>query len=361
MPVFAFAPQEWFATAQSRSMGMATTAIVNDFNSIYVNPAGLAQIKEGEGELRLPQIINFGMSGSFFDLVDTLKDVTSSGDQTISQQLQAVDGTNTGVDFSFLDGYWTRHRFGIAVNPLGVQSSARVRTPSLLFAKVDLFAVIQGGVAISYGHPFLNNHLRVGLTWKPVMYRSGLIAELENQSIVTLTDNFSDYAGTGLGMDFDIGAQYSFPEIDIAGDSQLSISSGVAAQNLLATNFPMALIGGQTSTPPAMVRRYNFGVAAVLKNPGIIEPTLSLELRDLGTGYDELGEKFHAAIQLKMTPRDFYTTYVRFHIAKGNFGGGLGFRWSVFEFEAGTYAENLGPGPGVGADRRYYGQGALTW
>jgi len=355
-----FATQEWFASAQSRSMGMATTAIVDDFNSIYVNPAGLALVSEEGGELRLPQFANFGISANFFDLIDRLKELTSGGSSTISEQLQILNGTTAGLDFSILDAYWTKHRFGIAVNPFGVQSSIRIRTPSLLFAQADLFGVAQGGAAFAYGHPFMAGRLRIGFTWKPLIYRSGLRADLENDSIANVTDNFSDFAGTGLGMDFDLGMQFDMVTFQLTKGSRLQVTTGLAAQNLLATSFPIRLSAG-SSTPPSMIRRYNFGIAGKLMNSGIIEPTLSFELRDLGTGFDEFLEIFHAALQFTIRPRSFYTTYMRAHLAKGNLGGGLGFKWSVFELEVGSYAENLGSGPGIGVDRRYYGQGTLSW
>lgn len=354
----AFAPQEWFASAQSRSMGMATTAIVDDFNSIYVNPAGLALVEESQW--RLPQLLNLAAAGAFLDVVNQIQELDTGGSDSISEQLQTLDGTNGGLELSLLEAYWVRPRFGFAFSPVGVQGTARVKTPSLLFAQVDLYSVIQGGVAASYGQPIFNNWVRWGVTLKPLMYRFGVRAELENTSIANLGDDFGSFSGSGLGMDLDFGLQGDVPDWEFVEGATLKTSWGLAWQNLVASNFPIKVGADSGATVPALERRLNVGLAGRIVNDGIIEPLLSVEFRDLTTGLDEFLEFLHIAVQLKIQPTSFYTMYGRFHYAKGNMGGGLGFQWTMFELEGGTYAENLGPGPGIGVDRRFYLQLALN-
>lgn len=355
---YAFAPQEWFASAQSRSMGMATTAIVDDFNAVYVNPAGLALVEESQW--RLPQLLNIAAAGAFLDVINQIKDLDTGGGSTISEQLQTLDGTNGGMELALLEAFWVRPRFGFAFSPIGLQGTARVKTPSLLFAQVDLYTVLQGGVAAAYGQPIFNDWVRWGVTFKPLMYRLGLRAELENSSIGTLSDNFDSFSGSGLGMDFDFGLQGDVPDWELTEGLTLKTTWGLAWQNLLASNFPIKVGANSGAAVPALTRRVNLGFAGTLKNDGIIEPLLSVEFRDLTTGYDEFLELLHIAVQLKIQPIAFYTMYGRVHYAKGNLGGGLGFSWTMFELEGGTYAENLGPGPGIGIDRRYYLQLAMN-
>lgn len=353
-----FAPQEWAASAQSRSMGMATTAFADDHTALYVNPAGLAKVREVEW--RLPTLFNAGLGRNLLDFVEQIQNLDTGGDTTIAQQLQTFDGTAVGLDLHLLEAYWVKERFALGFNPLNINGSFRLKSPSLLFAQLDVFYAIQGGIAVGYGHPFYNNRLRIGFTWKPVMWRSGLQTRLENQSIATLTDDFASLIGTGIGTDLDFGLQTEFVLGQLASGATIRWHGGLAWQNLLATNFPL-LLNPNARNPPRIPRRLNIGTALRLENEGIIEPLLSIELRDLTTGYDEFLEKFHVALQLKFEPRSFYTYYIRTHLAKGNLGGGLGFEWNVFEIEAGTYAENLGIGPGLGVDRRYYMQGTLSF
>lgn len=351
--------QEWFASGKARSFGMAMTAFVDDHNSLHVNPAGLALIQEKK--LRFPDLMMLSVSNKFSDLVTQLREVSGDGSSTISEQLQSLDGTASGVDVSIMSAYWTKPRLGLAVNPLGFNASARVRTPSLLFAKVDLYAAAQGGITLGYAQPYYDNHLRVGVALKPFSYRMGIDAVLENQGIVEVSDNISDYSGGGWGVDMDLGVQGNLDPILLGETTGLELMAGVVLQNILENKYSFALTSGLKEGAPANDRRLNFGVAARLKNAGILEPIFTVELRDLLTENDEFLEYLHLAFELKIRPRDFYTMSVRVHLAKANVGAGIGFRWQIFEMELGTYAVNLGPGPGIGRDRRYYAQGSLEF
>ncbi|MEO5667943.1 MAG: hypothetical protein ABIR96_07790, partial [Bdellovibrionota bacterium] len=298
----------------------------------------------------------------FSGLYKQLKGVTSSGSDTIGEQLQKFDGTASGAEFAFFSTYWTKPRVGIAVNPIGFTSSARVRTPSLLFAKVDLFAAAQGGITVAYGHPMLDNHLRFGFAFKPFAYRFGVKAKLENQDITNFGKSLSDYGGGGWGLDLDFGAQGNLDPIDLGGGTGLKLMSGLALQNTFQNKYKLPLIKSVSGTPPMSERRVNLGFAARLLNPGVLEPTFSVELRDLlSTSYDEFMEHLHMGFELLMRPRDFYTSALRLGFAKGNMTGGVAFQWQVFELELGTYAANLGPGPGIGVDRRYFIQTSLEF
>jgi dephospho-CoA kinase len=351
--------QEWFPSARARSMGLALTAIVDDNDALHTNPAGLALVEERT--LRLPDLFMASFSSSFSSLIKEFRDLDTDSSSTISQQLQKFDGTAAGAEFALLSAYWTKPRVGIAVNPVGLVTSARVRTPSLLFAKMDLYAAAQGGVTVGYGHPLLDNHLRLGVALKPFAYRIGLKASLENQDIANVGKSFSDYAGGGWGIDADFGAQGNLDPIDVGAGVGLKLMAGLALQNTFENSFSLPLFGSLSGNAPATDRRLNLGFAGRLVNPGVIQPTLSIEFRDILTSYDEFLEFLHIGFEFAMRPRDFYSTAIRLSMAKGNLGGGIAFHWQIFELEVGTYAVNLGSGPGLGADRRYYMQTALEF
>ena len=351
--------QEWFPSGRARSMGLALTAIVDDHDSLHTNPAGLALVETST--LRLPDLFMASFSSSFSAVLKKFRELDSAGGTSIAQQLSTFDGTAAGAELSLLSVYWNRPRLGLAINPVGLTGSARVRTPSLLFAKVDVFAAVHGGVTLGYGHPMLGNRLRVGFALKPFSYRLGLKAALENQDIMDIGDRISEYGGGGWGVDADFGMQGNLDPLDVGGGAGLKLMGGVVLQNAFANRFALPLAGSSDGSPPAMERRVNVGVAARLTNPGVLEPTLAVEFRDLLTSYDEFLEFFHVGFELLMRPRDFYTSSLRLGLAKGNLSGGIAFHWQIFELEIGSYAVNLGPGPGIGTDRRYYIQTALEF
>jgi dephospho-CoA kinase len=358
-PTWAREAQEWFASGKSRSMGMAVSAFVDDHNALHINPAGLALIEKRS--MRFPDLLNLSFSSQFSNFMNKLRNLDSGGSSSIAQQLQAFDGTASGIELQLMSAYWTKPRLGLAVNPVGVNASVRLRTPSLLFAKADLYAAAQGGITLGYAHPFYKNRLRAGVAVKPFSYRVGLSTELENKDIAEVSNNISKFFGGGWGVDLDAGLQGNLDPIPLGPSTNLELMSGLVLQNALENRYSLTLSSKLKKGAPANDRRLNFGVAARLKNPGVLEPIWSVELRDMLTEHDEFLEFLHVAFELKMRPRSFYTSSLRFHLAKTNFGGGLGLRWSIVDVEFGTYAVNLGPGPGIGRDRRYYAQGAIEF
>jgi dephospho-CoA kinase len=351
--------QEWFPSAKARSWGMAMTAFVDDHNSLHINPAGLALVQERK--LRFPDLLMGSISTSFADVLKKFRDLDSNASDTVAQQLQSLDGTAAGFEFSLLSAYWIKHRLGISVTPFGLTASTRIRTPSLLFAKVDLYAAAQGGVTLGYAHPIIADHLRVGVSLRPFAYRIGIAAELENDTIPQVSENLADYSGAGWGVDFDLGVQGNLSPYSIGTDAQLDLMAGLVLQNTLASTYSFPIFSGIGGRPPANQRRINLGVAARLRNSGVLQPTLSLEARDMLSSYEEFLEFLHLGFELQIKPRDFYTSALRLHFAKGNIGGGMGYQWKFIDIEAGTYAVNLGPGAGIARDRRYYIQAALEF
>lgn len=341
-------------------MGRALTAVVDDYSSLYVNPAGLANMTTWE--LRLPDLIGAGLTPSVFDLKKSISNL-GGGDSAsdIASSLSTFDGKGVCANLDVAAfGYFSK-RLSIAVNPMSFNSCFRVRTPSILFAKLKVRMTVDAGVSVGFAQSALDGRLRFGVALRPLLVRGGMDRTLENTDILNLNGSaLNDLVGLGWGFDFDVGMQGDLKPINVSGFA-VKPMMGVALQNVVATKFSNSLNAEMQGDVPPLERKLNIGWGASIENLGAFRPLVSFELRDLFVRTDALLEHIAMGVELALRPRSWFSTALRGHFYKGNLGGGFGMKVGPADFEAGTYALNLGRGPGVGVERVMYGQLSLVW
>ena len=92
-----------------------------------------------------------------------------------------------------------------------------------------------------------------------------------------------------------------------------------------------------------------------------VVPTLNLDWRDIGVSTANWLEHLCVSTELILKPRTWFRSIIRAHYSRGNIGGGIAGKLTFGELELGTYAVNLGRGPGVGVSRRNYLSLSATW
>lgn len=333
------------------------TAWADDSHALFYNPAGLAQMTASE--LRMPDLMHVNVSPSVVDLYNQIQSIEGGdGVSGISAALRKFDGRGFGFGLDTVGFGYFRRRMAIMLNLFSVNASFRVRTPSILFVRVTTRATIDSALTLGYAAPLGTPRLRGGVAVRPVMIRGGLSRDFVGTEIQDIGAGALSY---GWGSDFDAGLQYDVWDFSVK-DFKAQIKTGIVLQNILATKFSQKLpVGTGTSEPPQMDRRINWGVALQGYDLGPARPTLTFELRDLLVKTDSWLEHVHAAFEFRLQPKSWYVSTLRTHFAKGNVGGGLAGRFWVGEMEIGTYAVNLGKGPGVGRDRRSYLALSAVW
>ncbi len=345
-----------FPTSRGRALGGGLTAFVDDWSALSYNPAGLANIQGTQ--LLLPQLAAGAASNGaveFYKKIQNFGGGSSVAD--IASSLQDFDGDALGFNLDLLTMGWFKKRIALAVNPVSLQGSFRVRVPAILFAKVNTTITVDSGMTLGYAQPFLGNHLRAGFAFRPVIIRAGVSKSFVGTEIQNID---ASVLGVGWGFDADLGLQGNLDPIQIFG-FDVQLMSGIALQNIFASKFSQRITGSIESTPPPLERRGAFGLAAKLVNLGIATPIVSVELRDLGVPTTNFIEHVHSCFEFSLKTRPWFVSTIRGHFAKGNIGGGIAGRLWVGELEMGTFAVNLGNGAGVGRDRRTYVSLAAVW
>jgi hypothetical protein len=345
-------------------MGGTLTAIADGYESIQSNPAGLANIDTWS--LRLPELLAFEFSPKVFKIV---KKVQGTSSANLSQSLTEFDGDSGSIGLDALGLGWFRKRMGVMINPLSFNASMRLRSPSLLFTKINLRATADSGLSLGYAQPFLANHLRVGATFRPFLFRAGLDREITAETLSSIfgggtlsaINELKNEGGAGWGMDGDLGVQGNLDPIHVLGYG-VTLKAGLVFKNILATDFPNRMFTEQSQgDPPSLERKGSLGVAATVEDLGTVRPTLSFEYQQIGIHTDDMIEHFAVGAEALFKPLSWFQSALRLHYKAANFGGGLMVKVWKGELELGSYAVNLGKGAGVGVDRRLYLQASAEW
>lgn len=346
-----------FSTPLGLSMGGAVSSYVDDWNSLYYNPAGLAKVQKFT--MRLPEIAHVEASAGIKDIIDTVKTLDKS--QSIATQLQDFDGKTGSFRINPLNMSVFFNRIGLAINAADVKTAIRIQVPTIVFAKAYYDSRVDSGLSAGYGHSFLGDKVRVGFALR-LLGRAGTSGYLEGQEIADAGETLGERAGAGIGIDADIGTQANMDAISL-GKIKVTPMAGFVVQNLLATKYDLVRINQQEfkGTPPANERKMNVGVSAKVEGLGPFSFIPSFELRDILIDTNSFWEYVSTGVQVGLHGGYWFNGFIRSAYHKGALSTGIGGNLGPGELELGTYSVALGDGFGVGRDRRYYARLSLNW
>jgi hypothetical protein len=350
-----------FPTPRSIAMGRAISAITDDWESVYTNPAGLALTEESRW--RAPDIIQASASAGISKLYKKIKNLKSGGSSLSPSDFYSFDGTaeSFNIDIPGLGYYGPR--IAVALNLLSLGAAFRLRTPSLLFLKASARITQDTALTVSFAQPFFNNHFRLGVSARPFHYRTGTDRGIGNNNYLENSqllqyDNAKSMFGSGWGYDFDLGAQ---AHLGPWGRFGFVPSTGVTFQNILENKFKNKITNSLKGNVPSTEKRLNIGVAFALQKLGVLKPTLSFEYRDLLIDTNSPKEHYSVGFELASRITRWLRGAIATHYYKGNVGGGLYGYIGPGNLAFITDAVNLGKGPKIGVNRRYYVRAALEW
>jgi hypothetical protein len=320
-------------------MGGAFTAVADDENALFYNPAGLNRVEKRGGALLNPLIDSSEGNFDFYDDVqDTDLDVTSEVTDLIRKHIGET------VHFrAALFPHYVQKNF--AIGGLA-QIKSNIEFRNAAFPEVSTDTMATGSAHIGLAHDWLEKSLSLGIGLKYVVanklqevYDSGEIAD------PNFEDQVDDDLLDGSGFGIDLGAMYSFKPV-----SGVTPTIGITLLNVTDTDLGDA---GE------LQQQVNIGVSAS-KQIGWINLTGAADWVDVFGDLeqdDDIYKRLHFGLEAKFP----MILSLRAGISQGYGSLGACLDFNLLKIEYANYAEELSSYTGGKIDRRHVMQVSLGW
>lgn len=327
----------YFQGARPLGMGGAFTAVADDENALFYNPAGLDRVEEW-GMAIVNPLVEVGEKGYRF--------YRDSQDADLDDTREVVDllrdylGEYIHYRAALFPHFVMKH---LAFGVLG-QGNVNVEPHNQAFPEAEVNAFGTVGAHLGVGYGFFGDRLRLGAGVKYLKaYRLEQIYTAADIAADNFDDRVEDDVDRGSGIGFDAGAMYTFP---------VALRPTVAAviQNIADTDL------GAAGELPQQV---NLGVS-VGHDFSWLTLTGAADWVDVNTQLgtdDDFFKRLHLGIEARL-PK---VLSVRTGLYQGYASFGATVDLWILKLDYATYAEEIGSGAGVRADRRHVFQASLGW
>lgn len=319
--------RETYTTASFLARGGAMSSSVDDYNALFVNPAGVTRIEEPTG------IVEIQVEGSTHigDNMTALFGYTDHWKTHDPADVEKLRDQNTRAKLGFLAAYLEKN-FAFAMLSTGAMDMAY---DSQTVPNVHTFGVGDVDIQMSAGTGFFDDErLKVGGTAK-ILYRTARTGYLSYDDLAAIGVKPSGpYTDEGIAFSFDVGTQYSW---SLTG---YEVSVALSALDL-ATPFGIktTFLGSETGErPPIMPARLVAGTGLKVNNIfSNIQMTTNLDIiKSLTRSETSIMDWIHWGLEFKFP---MYLA-IRGGINQGYWTAGLSVNYWLFEAGFATYAEN---------------------
>lgn len=323
---------ETYNAPQALAMGNAWTADASGYAALFHNPAGLAKATLKHWEIT-PAAFDGNLSTGF---LGTAVEGRSFGRNRLFPTVQANPNRYNFFKGNFVPAV-SRRGFGIAL--LGSYEYAAISDGT----NIDIRSGNDYGVVIGGATNLAANMLKIGVAVKGIA-RNQLKGNFAHATLPTTPDGISGLMKEGIGIGADLGIMATLPVSYLP-------TLGFTWKDMLNTTFlPSRLLNSLNSgVPDPILQSFNVAVSA---HPVLwkgVRASFSAELRHIQAVSIPLRKRLHFGFQ-------FITKKGLFIWAGANQlfpTGGVGLRMRGGDFELATYAQDVGVGQQVSADRRF--------
>lgn len=325
-------------------MGNAFTALADDRNALFYNPAGLSGVSY------------FGMD-IFNPLIEVSKNsidlARDAGDTDFDETGEVADllRKHTGESQFLRIGLFPNAAFRVAnagamIGLLGQgRTDIQIRNPVWPEAYVNMLADYGtiGGAGLDLPFP----GLRVGGSLK-VIGRESLSEVYTAADIASenFEDRIEDDLQNGSGVSIDLGAIYDLPDMTMVD----KLSFGICAQHLPSMDMGDARkIESQVNVGTAAKKTFEF-----------FDLIGAIDIHDItknAAEHSDLAKRIHAGAEFRFP----MILSLRTGLNQGYITGGITFDFQYLRFDLATYAEEVGVYAGQKDDRRYCVQMTTGW
>ena len=356
-----------YLSVRALGMGNSYTALADDYNTLFYNPAGLSRLEQSE--------VNLGF-GALVDpkAIKLEKDITNASngpDATKAQDMVNLISSNYGNHYSarapMLGGFWVKPKWGVAFIPADLNIELEIH--DLGVAAVNVVATQDSTLAYGRGwdvHWFDKSDVSIGVTGKAV-YRAAYInsilaADLAlNNNLLRVED-----AQEGLTFDADVGMLISPSkgrELGFWGHL-IHPTWGLVAHNIVDYGFTsnLHLLNSNTSgAPPKLGRVFDVGAKWDLPDWWIWRVHAMADLHDMGHENWTFKKGSHIGAEFNWKIRSWWQGGWRVGVNQGYFTAGFTGRLALFNLDVAYYSEEVGSSDSPKADNRYVAKASLDW
>lgn len=328
--VFAHADifDEGWTSVRALGMGNAYTAVVEDGDALFYNPANLALVSGFNWTIADPKI---GVSG--VEAYAKITDVQNSSSYV--ETLKKMYGESVWAGGSAKSAFFMPYfAFGVYDN---LDASLILNNPA--YPKLNANVVNDFGYALGFAIPVIPKIASVGFTTKRIT-RTGGRLPLGPSFIGTLDPDTirSEIERKGSGYSLDAGLTMAF-ETPV-----FSPRVSLVWKNMGVTKFRN---DGTTEAPTGDRDEMILGLASEFSLP-LIDVRPALDIRGLNRGDVQLGKRLNFGVEVDLP---FLDLRAGFH--QGYLSYGVGLSFGLLEVEVASYGVELGEYPGQLEDRRY--------
>ena len=319
-----------FSGTRPLGMGGAFTAVADDSNAIFYNPAGLTQLEDWR--LEFPLIVD--TSKSNIDIADEAQDVDFDSTVATTDFLRKHLGETGHLRVGFMPSF-AKKNLAVA---LPAQGKATYRFDNPAFPQTKVTADATGAAQIGLAHAFWADKLSLGVGLKYVVANS-LDQTYTAQQIAAsdFDQRLEDDIQEGSGFGADLGALYTLP-------FPIKTTLGLSVLNVGGIDLGDAgEIDQQVNVGAAM--SHSFEQLPWLKLTGALDV---VDIFKQTGADDDIYKRLHMGAEARMS-----VLSLRAGLYQGysSFGAGLDFKY--FRLEYANYAEEVGSFAGDSADRRH--------
>ncbi len=322
-----------YQSPQGLGMGNALTADASGYQSIYYNPAGVANQLKRKWEVNL---VDF-QGGLGLDTVSRIWTNQSLGPYRMWGEIKQNPGSYYFLNAASLPSLTLR---GFSLSLIGSYRFAAQSDGSLLDTNLQK----DTGLAFAFGRSFAGNILKLGVTGKALI-RDQMKGQFSHDSLAALNDSsFPSLFKEGWGIGFDLGMLITLPE-------KFLPTFGLVWKDIFGTYFHKSnILNSQASGIPDPISQ---SVNAAISIHPIFSPkvksTIAIEYKHLELGQLQFRKHLHLGVQLEHIKE----LYIWAGLYQLYLTGGVGYRVKGGNFELTTYAVDVGEGNSNKENRRF--------
>jgi len=324
-------------------MGGAFTAVADDENALFYNPAGLSDISTVQVGIVNPLV---EVSKNTLDFVNDIQDADLDDTGEVADLLRDYLGEHQHVRAALYPHVGLNIAgYGVMIGALAQATlDAEVHNP--VWPELDADFVRDLGLLGGVGANLPLSGLRIGAALKYID-RESLSETYDAVDIASddFEDQVEDDYKSGSGVGLDLGAIYRLPFVNV-----VDLDVGLALLNI-----PKMSMGDAKD----LETEVNLGIAAKRGLAGfdLIGAVDFIDLTHNHEADPDNMKRLHMGLELQFPA----VLAVRAGINQGYLTAGATLDFWVLRLDAATYAEEVGSYAGQKEDRRYIGQISIGW